>query len=335
MRNVTTAKTEVKNQHFVPRSYLRHFTNDGKHLWVYDKVTGKSFGTTVDKVAQKNRFYDVPIGSPGADPNWDKQTVERWLGKTEAGFAKDLDTLLSEVERGGSLSVGLKERLAQFIAIQSIRTPKFREHLVWQYNMLRQQIYDEGRKRGLEDEQIERLCEERGVGVEVGKQAGSVRHAHMLLGTQIGEMYCDSLVDCAWIVGRNAGMVPLYTSDAPVIQCVRGHFAIFLPLLTERILLMYHPRSLPPYMYPLGVLDGTFVDLDEDHVRHFNAMQLAESQRHIFCATDTFNTARNAIEEWNPNSEVLDIPGWPLPEQYHEFARQFEKAGRELRERYG
>src|SRR5438477_12586083 len=40
---VVTQMAKVKKEHYVSRFYLRRFTTDGSHLYVYDKSTGKSF----------------------------------------------------------------------------------------------------------------------------------------------------------------------------------------------------------------------------------------------------------------------------------------------------
>ena len=166
---MTTLRTnEVKNQHFVPRTYLRRFTGDGSHLWALNKLTGRHFGTTIERVAQQKRFYDISVGMPGADPTWDKQTVERWLSKIEASVNKDLDALISSAETGRKIPDDIKKRLSLFITVQSARTPKFRDGLMKQYHVIRKQIMQEAHEKGFSSEQMEKICDEHGVGLEVG-----------------------------------------------------------------------------------------------------------------------------------------------------------------------
>ena len=51
--------SKVKREHYVPQAYLRGFTEDGEHLFVFDKSTKTRFGTSVSRIACERYFYDL------------------------------------------------------------------------------------------------------------------------------------------------------------------------------------------------------------------------------------------------------------------------------------
>jgi hypothetical protein len=51
--------SKIKNQHYVPKFYLKNFLNSSGKIFVFDKSTGKIFGTNVENVANENYFYDI------------------------------------------------------------------------------------------------------------------------------------------------------------------------------------------------------------------------------------------------------------------------------------
>lgn len=329
---------ETKSQHFVPRVYLRRFATDGKRLWVFDKTTGKSYPTTVDKAGQRNRFYDVPVGGVGVPSEWEKQHIEKWLGHGEAQYGTDLDAVVAAAESGQVISTDLKQRLSLPIVTQWVRTPQFRDHLVARYELLRSQARDEADERGLSEDETERLCIERGVGLAVGEQEAAVRHAHLMLEPFAMKFTREHITDCAWVIGRNTTQSPFYTSDDPLVDCLRGFYTMFLPISSNHILLMYLPHSYPPYMAPFSLMDGSCVDLDDGQVRHFNRMQVSQCQRHVFCSANDFDLASKVadgtVPSWTAAEEHLDIPFMEINPEYVELGRGLKEGAREVQVKY-
>ena len=48
----------VKNEHYVPRFYLRRFANNDK-IYAYDLEKDNLFQTNINKIGCNNYFYDV------------------------------------------------------------------------------------------------------------------------------------------------------------------------------------------------------------------------------------------------------------------------------------
>ena len=49
---------KVKNQHYVPRFYLKYFTFNKNQIWVYDKSNRRKYISSLENVACENYFYD-------------------------------------------------------------------------------------------------------------------------------------------------------------------------------------------------------------------------------------------------------------------------------------
>ncbi len=115
----------IKNQHYVPRFYLRRFLSKAKRLHVFDKSTGKSFFTRPENVACERYFYDVPddLMSSGLD----RQGVERYLQQIDDDGSTVLGEVLHDLVGGRPFDGRLAPRLAHFIAIQHVRTMLHRE----------------------------------------------------------------------------------------------------------------------------------------------------------------------------------------------------------------
>lgn len=121
----------ARNHHYVPQFYLRNFTNAAGTLYGYNKKDQEHFGPRNPKTVAKEKDFYRDIGE-GA-----KAELETRLGKFENQLAPAIKRILAKV----NLSVaGLpgppaidpddKELLAQFVALQMIRTPQTLERMI-------------------------------------------------------------------------------------------------------------------------------------------------------------------------------------------------------------
>ena len=86
---------KVKNQHFVPRFYLKNFTDSNDKIFVYDKTTYKVFQTAVENVACENYFYDsVRLETEFKE----KQYLEKFYSSIESEFAPFYLDFVSKIE---------------------------------------------------------------------------------------------------------------------------------------------------------------------------------------------------------------------------------------------
>lgn len=124
----------VKNQHYVPQSYLGRFAAESGDMFVFDKATKTVFLTGARNIASENGFYDLP-----PDASADAQAVEKAFSKLEGDTKGAIDDLIEEIEKTGSFDAHRADRreiLAIFIALQDTRTLAFRQSLGRVYGQL-------------------------------------------------------------------------------------------------------------------------------------------------------------------------------------------------------
>src|SRR5918995_1890339 len=111
---------EHERQHYVPQFYLKNFCNasNNRQIYCYDKVTNKSFVTTIENVAVGKLFYTASK----------KHKIGREEGLTrieQEFFVKPYYKLL-EMKNFKKLSHGMKEDFFVFLSVQLLRTEEFR-----------------------------------------------------------------------------------------------------------------------------------------------------------------------------------------------------------------
>jgi hypothetical protein len=96
--------------HYVPQYYLKGFSNeDGKEIWVYDKLDSRVFATQVKSIANENDFYGT--------------TMERYLANTIEGPA---NTVLKRIRERGEITQSDKMVLSEYIVVMMKRVPEGR-----------------------------------------------------------------------------------------------------------------------------------------------------------------------------------------------------------------
>lgn len=133
----------VKNEHYVPRFYLRRFANNDK-IYAFDLEKSKLFQTNINKIGCSNYFYDVDSNvlreNLGVykdiykipDEVFEKeckdiQFIEKALSRLEDRFS----VLLNKFEEDHSMidNEEFLRSLFLFLRAQSIRTKGFRNGL--------------------------------------------------------------------------------------------------------------------------------------------------------------------------------------------------------------
>lgn len=123
----------VKNQHYVPRFYLRPFADDSGYLSVVRRDAGglkPIFLTKPENVCAENHLYEVRRREAlGEDGFVEKGVIEDALGKIENGLASAYRLLLSYLDSGkmpkGEACVELIAQLAFLLAFLIVRNPRW------------------------------------------------------------------------------------------------------------------------------------------------------------------------------------------------------------------
>ncbi|MDJ0696918.1 DUF4238 domain-containing protein [Mastigocoleus sp. MO_188.B34] len=249
--------SKVLNQHYVPQSYLKNFSSDGKKkIFVFDKFEQKNFSSHVRNVASERGFYDFPADVTSTE---DIQIMEQYfsaledkqnkflkhlekkiLKKIDRKINKILKSVLNHNDRNKYDSSEIitkseKQDLASIVAIQFLRTREFRNFLI---DM--QKATESINGQILEQKVLNIISEY--------EQAFSIKFTEPLIDTlkkqilnisseQIDYLYSDGLpfvhakfiLDnweiCAkhlqnhiWMIGINDTGKPLFTSDHPVAR---------------------------------------------------------------------------------------------------------------------
>lgn len=123
----------VKNQHYVPRFYLKSFIDDSGYLSVIRRDAiglTRVFRSKPENVCAENYLYEVKRRETvGGDGFVEKGVIEDALGKNENVLAPAYRSLLSYLDSGklpkGEECVDLITRLAFLLAFLIVRNPKW------------------------------------------------------------------------------------------------------------------------------------------------------------------------------------------------------------------
>ena len=283
--------SKVKREHYVPQSYLRGFTEDGEHLFAFDKSTRTRFGTSVSEIACERYFYDLS----------DLQATEKALSKLDAAYPCWRDSIIETVERGESITLEQQAKLTFFIAMQVRRTRWFRNLNI----RIAEQVEEVFVKMSeyWEDKFGVPLKPDRSLSEYVSpnkEEMAKLVQIQSMRSFSVMHVLMQILAHHIWIVGVNQTTQPFYTSDNPVVMWPHKQHPVlsYSGLQSEGIEIAFPLNS----RYILTLLERTFhVDLEaldcgsmsieDDGAIYYNGLQVAGSYRWVYCQTDSFGLA--------------------------------------------
>ena len=293
--------SKIKNEHYVPQSYLRKFTSDGKFLFVFDKTTKRSLlhHTNIKKLACEGGFYDLPGD--------DSQLVEKILGKSfDENYPTWIDDLLATVNNGQDINQRQKENIALCMTNLLLRTKKYRDHhkeIVEETfsAMLKIILWAKASFGGLElDKPLDAYR------VEYNQKMAPVDQARSMFGSgmfRINDILCSHI----WVVGKNTTENPLYTSDNPVIWdthkeyppnrgfgLASGGIEVVFPLTPEYVIILLERTFFQEY----EERDCKCIDLNSEDIKYYNGFQVFHSYRQIYCPSSDFNLAEDICNQY-------------------------------------
>lgn len=314
---------KVKNQHYVPRSYLKYFANKKEQLWVYDKETNAVFQSNIVNIASQRYFYDIPFEEIlQVLPEDEKKKLEKELSKLDFQTTEDWYTSIEqEIERFFSEDIegpykifldNIRSRytlkpnpiftealtseerlhLAILIAYQIVRSKEFRESLMESQKGTLQALVDRLAKMEDKDYEYGSLI------VEREHEFPSLDHAQFILG-DFPIKLARSLINHIWVVGINQTESPFYTSDNPVVKVSHKKHPIIsyegynsegieiaFPISKNLILIMYERTFHKAFLD----WDAYFVPIrDKQNVTYYNSLQVLQSNRQIYCYDNKFD----------------------------------------------
>jgi hypothetical protein len=293
-------KQITKNQHTVPRCYLKGFADAEQRFFRFNKLYKKSSPGGIKGSASVEYFYDfhpTTLTNPADDP----QGVENTFARLENRYREVLDACIEEAN-AGELSVDNASYLAQFITLQWMRTVGARKAFIEADERFKQTEIDHWYATNYPGMKPGKF--KRGTGYEAALQAGLIfDHPNFMA---IAEKFWNLF----WVVGRNRTEQPFFTSDEPVVRDrippendspdvppgVGIEYAF--PLNSEFIVVMVD-RYLFSQIAPPGYeqCDRKTLEVGPAEVERYNALQVAKSTQYVFCLEDKFALAKRLCRE--------------------------------------
>jgi hypothetical protein len=265
--------SDPKLHHYVPQFYLRRFLNSSALLWAWDRDEDRVFQTTPRSVAAERSFYYLDLYA-----EQDPLAMEKQFAALEYDAAR-ITTQWIEWIRGGDpcerLPIPERNRnlFSQFLGLQFMRTPDFREIL--------------GSQAPLEDSPRMKALDKR------------VLHTHALWHNDLVAEYTNYIESAIWLFGKNSTDVPFVTSDNPVAFRKPDHsmwlkVALFgtkcyvvYPLAPDIVMYCY-PR-IEPWL-AVASLDSCIspVEFTEGMVQSENTGQVYMATKFVLSCKDDF-----------------------------------------------
>lgn len=267
---------KVKNQHYVPQVYLRHFTvGANEQIAMFDKQTGNVTTPNIRNVAAARYFNDFE----GDDilQELGEQPMESYYSTLEGEFAKNWRILLRNLEERGGFSVADKKKVSHYMHEQQMRTPQARRLLD---EALRQTALTLLKKReslGL----LRTPPHLRGIPLEKMVQSITNDPANYVkASTEFMDSRRAYMEGMFWTVLTAEGDVPFITSDAPVqAAAFSGAVALFYPISPKYAFLLLPHSIVDQSHLPYECQATTTPDSE---VANFNRLMFLSAERFAF-----------------------------------------------------
>lgn len=287
-------------QHYIPRCYLKQFSDNPKSVYTYDKVSSKAYLASLMSVCCEDDIYSLSDSYVEESNNQNgghlnKLSIEQehFAHFVEPEFSKllkELDVIKDEwmtAKEHYRLTFLEKKEIALHLVTQFFRLPEIREYVVNDYirmdkaniDIIKHFLAMQHKDKSFEDLKIDIECEEPAL------------HADLTyLNNDMLMMFAEAIAHNIWIfqVSRNADF---YTSDFPIV--VKPHVLNVRPMymglaqyggeltypLSPRILLTVYDRE---YFNSLGGNDCMFIEATDKEVRRQNMLRYFYAKRHVF-----------------------------------------------------
>ncbi len=300
----------TKQQHWVPKFYLKNWAQQSDKICCFDKSLKKSFLTNFKNVAGATWFNDIRETRDESNPQT-YQMVEKMLADLEGRCGPTFEELQKEAaslaiaypgepEEPQSVDTPMRRGdLACFMALQFLRTDDLRATIRKSLTAICQRGMEATVPLvfpGVDPKQYKVVIDE-----------NEIKRIH--IATFLGFFdFAPHFNEKRWTYGINVHKKPLITSDNPVVKLPMkplddgldsfGMRLIF-PLSPLMVLTMYDKKAFPPPW------DRRIAFLTEVAVDQYNLLQLQQCRRQIYSNDPNFDFAKHYCEQ-NPNACVND-----------------------------
>ncbi len=265
------------NQHYVPELYLKNFSENGRQIFVYDKVLQKSFSTSISSIASEQGFYD----------NSRNQSIENEICLIESRsgiiFKELIESLVSN--QFSRIAEQQKSILLQFIWLQMNRTLESRIH----FGSIQPYLFSKLMDTPFVSD----------VGEILSQSEVADHHIDFLSSLKEKPAALEMLGGRNFIVVKNETQTDFLTSDEPVVRHCHWEidpriYEIFLPI-TSKFGIWIIPKNI---YKELDQADGLLYSLiEEQNILFYNYHQVYRSTRQIFSLTGNFEYVRQIFQQ--------------------------------------
>src|ERR1700679_2909867 len=298
------------NQHYVSQFLLRGFHADSPaQIWVFDKLTGKSFPAAIKDVASEHGFYNV-AGSA---------KIDEVIGKVEDATAPIVEEIRTRKTLRG-LNDHKRIWLAGFTALQYVRTKAFSERSQDMMRQLRHVVTQ--MSGGKPSKKIRKQLDMDSAGSEHEKTLATILN--------LVRPAVEALLEKTLVLYRSDGSSPFWIGDSPVamhntinpgdrLRSTLGlgvpGIEIYLPISSELVLAHMCPSIAVAYTaldeearrmgfihaharpYLQGLEGGSHFVLRKRHFHFQKAFKVAYAERFVYSPIDNFEDARRILGE--------------------------------------
>jgi hypothetical protein len=293
-----------KKHHFVPQAQLRNFSADAERrfLYVLDKQTDRSFRTSILNAGSENDFNTISLGAS-------KWNFEDLFQEVDTRSALLIAEILSRKSLAW-LSEDDRLALADLFATQMLRTHfsrTTRAHLADRLREITRQL-------GYDPDQNPTMATPPDAALRLGAVRTLLDRSEQVV----------ALLRLYPALYRANGDHRFIISDHPTavmnafpygeLGLTSHGILVVLPISPEIMIALHCPTIVKRYefaeqasleadqkervfRYRDGLRSGNPIDIDEDAVLFLNHQQTVHSARYLYAATDTFDRAREALEQ--------------------------------------
>lgn len=302
-----------KNQHFVPRSYLKRFANltNRKAISLYN-FRSRTYVAAAPLRGQCSKDYLY-----GNDPR-----LEKLLGELEGDYSRVSEALISD--ESNNISGEDTEHLRMFLVIQMFRTVQAIEKTRDQFRKMHDLMFHD---------------------IEDAPSIGDMSEEHLVIrNVELALKFYRGLTDLRLTIARNKTDLPLFTSDSPAVSTNRlflqrykiDNFGLgqsgailYLPLSPTTGAIFYDQD-----VYTAKTNKNGSIDLSERDIRALNRLITLEARQNIYYQGD-LDSVRTFISEvrsdYSPrwNSAAVFAPDLAAPDSrtYSRVANDHRQEG--------
>lgn len=294
-------------QHYIPRCYLRRFSNNKRCIYTYDKMLCKQYNASIMSVCCEDDLYSMSDEYVRSNNEKGKSTIDN-LSIEKEHFAETVEPfysqMLNQIDEvkdewmSGKdyyrLIHAEKKELALHIVTQYFRLPQIGDSMVDDY--LRME------KAGLD--MIKHMFAVQTGNDEFRKLEIGIKCEKPALHANLSYLNDETLMSFAEAIANNIFVFwvsqdkDFYTSDFPIVVSphVEGVRPMYMGLaqyggeltmpLSPEIVLSVYDRD---YFKDKESLDGCFIKADAKEVRRQNLMRYYYASRHVFSYKNDFS----------------------------------------------